>query len=58
MNETTYNKIIELPDGSIFTLEYNDKFIEKVRAHFKLESNEFVDDDLLKEFFALSLASV
>ena len=59
MNEDTpFSKSIELPDGSVLTLEYNEKFVAKVRQHFKLEANVEVSDDLLKEFFAVSLAGV
>lgn len=56
--DTPYIKTIELPDGSTLTLEYNDRFIGKVRKHFELSPDEEVTDRLLRDFFAASLAGV
>jgi hypothetical protein len=57
-NETPYSRSIELPDGSVLTLDFNDLFLAKVRQHFELTPDTEVTDDLLKEFFAASLAGV
>ena len=57
-SETPYSRSIELPDGSVLTLDFNDKFLVKVREHFELAPGAEVDDRLLKEFFAASLAGV
>jgi hypothetical protein len=57
-SETPLSRSIELPDGSVLTLDFNEKFLAKVRQHFELAPDVDVEDRYLKEFFAASLAGV
>ena len=51
-------RIINLPDGSILTLTFNDAFVEKVRRYCELDELDEVTDEHLKTFFAASLAAI
>lgn len=51
-------RIINLPDGSVLTLTFNDAFVEKVRRYCELDELDEVTDEHLKTFFAASLAAI
>jgi len=49
---------IPLPDGSVLELSFNDLFCAKVRKYFEIDETVELTDELLKEFFAASLAGI
>jgi hypothetical protein len=59
-DEETLKQVREimLPDGSIFTLSFNELFCEKVRKYFELDVGTELTDEHYKSFFAASLAGV
>jgi hypothetical protein len=48
MNNT---RVVEISDGTILEVEYNDDFFCKVRKYFGLTDVDEVSDDHLKVFF-------
>ena len=58
LQQLTKNVEFELSDGSVFSLEYNDEFVAKVRKYCELQQHEDITENHLKSFFAAALAAI